>query len=141
MQTYCWHVSKILLAFFILFYLWALGIILLLPLHVYSRALLILSVCVYGLYTLLKHVVFRLNSAYVALGYTQLGWYVLRRDGRRLDIELIRAQCVVWPALVVVCFREPNHWRLSRSICLPYDSLSGEAFRELKVHLRFANTR
>lgn len=67
------------------------------------------------------------------------GWQLWsQRDGWQ-PVQLM-ADSLALPWLIVLRFRPAGAW-LTRSICIPADSLAPELHRRLRVRLRFSRNR
>ncbi|KAF1072817.1 MAG: hypothetical protein GAK45_00091 [Pseudomonas citronellolis] len=90
-------------------------------------------------WTLSRQVLLRGEGAWRRLRHDDEGWQLWSPRRGWQAVEL-RYDSLAPPALVLLRFRLPGQW-LSRSLCLPTDSLPAEAHRRLRVRLRLARNR
>lgn len=102
-----------------------------------------LVIIIASVYTILHHGLLRMPGAIISLRVDiNSELYVLRKDGKELKVR-VAANTTVTPYLVVLNFQTSNvvwYQRLYNHtlIVLP-DSTDSEAFRQLRVWLRWAN--
>lgn len=96
-----------------------------------------------AVYTILHHGMLHMPGSVLGLKVDiKNALYVLHKDGREVKVR-VSANTTVTPYLVVMNFREINpnlYWRIfSQTVIVLPDSTDAEAFRQLRVWLRWAH--
>lgn len=107
-----------------------------LPLDLSASLLLILVFLVNGIYLVMRHARLGLPGSVVNLETNEDGTWVLRERGGRERKAALLGECYVSSRLAVIRCR-PAGRRLARSIVILPDAVDPEAFRRLRVWLRW----
>lgn len=113
-------------------------ILLCMPVALWLKALAILLVSLATIWHVAKNALLLLSNSIIKLELTtKAEFFVTQRDGQKIKAEVLTTSFVAW-YLVMLNLKLPDS-RLVRHVVLMPDMLDGEAFRQLRVWLRWGH--
>jgi toxin CptA len=128
-----WYLAALLIAV----HLSAIFALVPLVLPVWSRMALVLVLALNFLYLLRRDILLDLPTSCIGLSLEKEGVEILTRNGARLPCKVLNSSLVT-PAITVVKIL-PQGARLARSAVILPDSLDAEAFRQLRIWLKWGD--
>lgn len=113
-------------------------ILLCIPVLSWLKALAILLISLATIWHVAKNALLLLSKSIIKLELTsEAEFFVTQRDGQKIKAEVLTTSFVAW-YLVMLNLKLPDS-RLVRHVVLMPDMLDGEAFRQLRVWLRWGH--
>lgn len=117
--------------------------LILMPLVWQVKLPMVLVIMTISVYTILHHGLLCMPGSIISVQVNiKNELYVIRKDGRKFKV-IVAANTTVTPYLVVMNFNEVNaalYQRIfNQALIVLFDSTDSEAFRQLRVWLRWAN--
>lgn len=113
-------------------------ILLCMPVLSWLKALAILLIGLATIWHVAKNALLLLSKSIIKLELTtKAEFFVTQRDGQKIKAEVLTTSFVAW-YLVMLNLKLPDS-RLVRHVVLMPDMLDGEAFRQLRVWLRWGH--
>lgn len=113
-------------------------ILLCMPVLSWLKALAILLISLATIWHVAKNALLLLSKSIIKLELTsEAEFFVTQRDGQKIKAEVLTTSFVAW-YLVMLNLKLPDG-RLVRHVVLMPDMLDGEAFRQLRVWLRWGH--
>lgn len=113
-------------------------ILLCMPVLSWLKALAILLISLATIWHVAKNALLLLSKSIIKLELTsEAEFFVTQRDGQKIKAEVLTTSFVAW-YLVMLNLKLPDS-RLVRHVVLMPDMLDGEAFRQLRVWLRWGH--
>lgn len=113
-------------------------ILLCMPVLSWLKALAILLIGLATIWHVAKNALLLLSKSIIKLELTsEAEFFVTQRDGQKIKAEVLTTSFVAW-YLVMLNLKLPDG-RLARHVVLMPDMLDGEAFRQLRVWLRWGH--
>ena len=113
-------------------------ILLCMPVLSWLKALAILLIGLATIWHVAKNALLLLSKSIIKLELTsEAEFFVTQRDGQKIKAEVLTTSFVAW-YLVMLNLKLPDS-RLVRHVVLMPDMLDGEAFRQLRVWLRWGH--
>jgi toxin CptA len=108
------------------------------PVLLWLKALAILLISLTTIWHMAQNALLLLPKSIIKLELTaRAEFFVTQRDGQKIKAEVLTTSFVAW-YLVMLNLRLPDG-RLARHVVLMPDMLDGEAFRRLRVWLRWGH--
>ncbi|SDI69077.1 toxin CptA [Pseudomonas flavescens] len=134
-----WQPSRRLLEVYLCAQALAVLTLLLVDIPLWAGVLAAVLLAAHAAWVLPLHVLQNRPGIFRGLRHDDEGWQV-RRDADDWQPVTLMPDSIALPWLVVVRFRLPGQQRV-HSFCLPADSMSHDAYRRLRVHLKFSRQR